>query len=61
MIIATFLNLMYEGQKGALLCFDLTDKGSFDEATTLWIDEIRRNAPDDIVVALVSLDIFVVM
>eukprot|EP01117_Protostelium_nocturnum_P009627 TRINITY_DN3437_c0_g1_i1.p1 TRINITY_DN3437_c0_g1~~TRINITY_DN3437_c0_g1_i1.p1 ORF type:complete len:204 (-),score=66.66 TRINITY_DN3437_c0_g1_i1:181-792(-) len=48
-IVASF----YRGSDGILLIFDLTDVNSFLKIRT-WIEEIKKNAPEDISVVLVG-------
>lgn len=37
--------LYYRGAKAALVCFDLTNRSSF-EKVKFWVDELRENAPE---------------
>eukprot|EP00657_Telonema_sp_P-1_P004108 TRINITY_DN19512_c0_g1_i1.p1 TRINITY_DN19512_c0_g1~~TRINITY_DN19512_c0_g1_i1.p1 ORF type:complete len:125 (-),score=29.92 TRINITY_DN19512_c0_g1_i1:94-468(-) len=34
--------------------YDLTDRDSFDDVSTRWMEDIEQNAPEDVVVGLVG-------
>merc|ERR1740130_844028 len=44
----------YRGAVGALLVYDITQQKSFDSVKTMWLDELKQNADDNIVIMLVG-------
>jgi len=44
----------YRGAVGALLVFDITKASTFDSVKTMWLDELKQNADDNIIIMLVG-------
>lgn len=44
----------YRGAVGALLVYDITKKATFENIKEIWLEELRQNADETIVVALVG-------
>ena len=44
----------YEGVSGIILCFDVTDKSSFESLTEYWLPKIQENSDENTEVVLVG-------
>merc|ERR1711988_613878 len=44
----------YRGAVGALLVYDITKKATFEGVKTMWLEELRANADDNIIIMLVG-------
>ena len=49
----TLTTSFFKQTQGVLLCFSLTDRGSF-EKVGMWMEQIREQAPDDVQLVLVG-------
>jgi Ras-related protein Rab-11A len=44
----------YRGAVGALLVYDTTKRATFDSVRTMWLDELKQNADEHIIIMLVG-------
>merc|ERR1712193_177772 len=44
----------YRGAVGALLVYDITKEQTFESVKTMWLEELRANADDNIIIMLVG-------
>lgn len=44
----------YQGSEGVFLVYDITNRQSFEELRTQWLQEVRRNTPNNIIIYLVG-------
>merc|ERR1711907_56685 len=44
----------YRGAVGALLVYDITKEATFEGVKTMWLEELRANADDNIIIMLVG-------
>merc|ERR1711904_588215 len=44
----------YRGAVGALLVYDITKGSTFESVKTMWLDELKQNADDNIIIMLVG-------
>merc|ERR1712023_586185 len=44
----------YRGAVGALLVYDITKASTFESVKTMWLDELKQNADDNIIIMLVG-------
>jgi len=44
----------YRGAVGALLVYDITKEVTFEDVKTMWLDELKANADDNIIIMLVG-------
>merc|ERR1711934_268837 len=44
----------YRGAVGALLVYDITKASTFESVKTMWLDELKQNADDHIIIMLVG-------
>merc|ERR1711990_62990 len=44
----------YRGAVGALLVYDITKEATFEGVKTMWLEELRQNADDNIIIMLVG-------
>merc|ERR1712196_71317 len=44
----------YRGAVGALLVYDITKAATFESVKTLWLEELKQNADDNIIIMLVG-------
>merc|ERR1712228_414364 len=44
----------YKGAHGIILVYDVTDKGTFDQISTSWLETVRQNASQNGVMCLVA-------
>jgi len=44
----------YRGAVGALLVYDITSEKTFESVKTMWLEELRSNADDNIIIMLVG-------
>ena len=46
--------IFYKNASVAILCYDITKKGSFDEIKNYWFNQVKNNSPNDIVIAIAA-------
>ena len=46
--------IFYKNASVAILCYDITKKGSFNEIKNYWFNEVKNNSPNDIVIAIAA-------
>ena len=46
--------IFYKNASVAILCYDITKKGSFNEIKNYWFNQVKNNSPNDIVIAIAA-------
>ena len=46
--------IFYKNASVAILCYDITKKGSFDEIKNYWFNQVKNNSPNNIVIAIAA-------
>ena len=46
--------IFYKNASVAILCYDITKKGSFNEIKNYWFNEVKNNSPNDTVIAIAA-------